>query len=149
MTKLDDATQSLVIERELSHPAEKVWRALTQGALIEDWLMKNDFQPVVGHKFNFRATPMPHWNGVTDCEVLAVEPCQRLEDDRHLDTDADQRRCSLAHGTIRLSARGQAQLSGCCLWLAEISRWIGACNGGSDVNSKAVKPYWGMTAKCW
>jgi uncharacterized protein YndB with AHSA1/START domain len=78
MTKLDDATQSLVIERELSHPAEKVWRALTQGALIEDWLMKNDFQPVVGHKFNFRATPMPHWNGVTDCEVLAVEPCQRL-----------------------------------------------------------------------
>lgn len=78
MTKLDDATQSLVIEREFSHPPEKLWRALTQGALIEDWLMKNDFQPVVGHKFNFRATPMPHWNGITDCEVLAVEPCQRL-----------------------------------------------------------------------
>ncbi|HKW53385.1 MAG TPA: SRPBCC domain-containing protein [Stellaceae bacterium] len=41
-------------------------------------LMQNDFQPVVGHRFNFRATPMPHWNGVVDCEVLAVEPNKRL-----------------------------------------------------------------------
>ena len=73
-----DKTETLVIEREMRHPPEKVWRALTQGALIEDWLMQNDFQPVVGHRFNFRATPMPHWNGVTDCEVLVVEPCQRL-----------------------------------------------------------------------
>ena len=40
--------------------------------------MKNDFQPVVGHRFNFRATPMPHWNGVIDCEVLVVEPNKRL-----------------------------------------------------------------------
>jgi uncharacterized protein YndB with AHSA1/START domain len=40
--------------------------------------MKNDFRPVVGHRFNFRATPMPHWNGVTDCQVLVVEPNRRL-----------------------------------------------------------------------
>ena len=40
--------------------------------------MKNDFQPVVGHRFNFRATPMPHWNGVTDCQVLVVAPNERL-----------------------------------------------------------------------
>lgn len=72
------ATRSLVVEREMPHPPEKVWRALTQGPLIEAWLMQNDFQPVVGHKFNFRATPMPHWNGVTDCEVLIVEPNRRL-----------------------------------------------------------------------
>jgi uncharacterized protein YndB with AHSA1/START domain len=45
---------------------------------MEEWLMKNDFQPVVGHKFNFRATPMPQWNGVTDCEVLIVEPNVQL-----------------------------------------------------------------------
>jgi uncharacterized protein YndB with AHSA1/START domain len=68
------ATRSLVIEREISHPLEKVWRALTQGALIEEWLLKNDFQPVVGHKFNLRATPMPQWDGIVDCEVLAIEP---------------------------------------------------------------------------
>jgi uncharacterized protein YndB with AHSA1/START domain len=40
--------------------------------------MQNDFQPVVGHSFNFRATPMPNWNGVIDCEVLVVEPNSRL-----------------------------------------------------------------------
>jgi uncharacterized protein YndB with AHSA1/START domain len=71
-------TRSLVVERVMPHPPEKVWRALTQNALLEDWLMKNDFQPVVGRKFAFRTEPMPHWNGVVDCEVLAVEPHHRL-----------------------------------------------------------------------
>src|SRR5258708_16143912 len=72
------STRSLVVEREMPHPPEKIWRALTEGPLIEEWLMKNDFRPVVGHRFNLRATPMPHWNGVTDCQVLAVEPYERL-----------------------------------------------------------------------
>jgi uncharacterized protein YndB with AHSA1/START domain len=72
------ASRSLVIEREMPHPPEKVWRALTQGPLLEEWLMRNDFQPIVGHRFSFRATPLPHWNGVVDCEVLVVEPCERL-----------------------------------------------------------------------
>ena len=78
MTQPASATRSLVVEREMPHPPEKIWRALTQGPLIEEWLMKNDFQPVAGHRFNFRATPMAQWNGVTDCEVLIVEPNQRL-----------------------------------------------------------------------
>lgn len=71
-------TRSVVIERELSHPPEKIWRALTQGPLIKEWLMDNDFQPVVGHRFNFRSTPMPQWNGIIDCEVLVVEPNRKL-----------------------------------------------------------------------
>jgi uncharacterized protein YndB with AHSA1/START domain len=71
-------TRTLVIEKELPHPPEKVWRALTQGALIKEWLMDNDFQPVVGHRFNFRSTPMPHWNGIIDCEVLVVAPNKTL-----------------------------------------------------------------------
>jgi uncharacterized protein YndB with AHSA1/START domain len=78
MIKPAAATRSLVVEREMPHPPEKIWRALTQPHLIEEWLMKNDFQPVVGHRFNFRATPMPNWNGVTDCQVLVVEPNERL-----------------------------------------------------------------------
>jgi uncharacterized protein YndB with AHSA1/START domain len=78
MTKLAAATRSIVVERVMPHPPEKIWRALTLGPLIEEWLMKNDFQPVVGHRFNFRADPMPQWNGVTDCEVLILEPCKRL-----------------------------------------------------------------------
>ena len=68
-----DATRSVVVEREMPHPPEKIWRALTQGPLIEEWLMANDFEPVVGHKFNLRAKPVPNWNGVIDCEVLVVE----------------------------------------------------------------------------
>jgi uncharacterized protein YndB with AHSA1/START domain len=78
MTEPAAATRTLVVERLMPHPPEKIWRALTQAPLIEEWLMKNDFQPVVGHRFNFRATPMPYWNGVTDCEVLVVEPYERL-----------------------------------------------------------------------
>jgi uncharacterized protein YndB with AHSA1/START domain len=72
------ATRSIVMEKEMPHPPEKIWRALTQAPLIEEWLMKSDFRPVVGHKFNLRMTPAPHWNGVTDCEVLIVEPNKRL-----------------------------------------------------------------------
>src|SRR5262249_16460230 len=75
----DASTQrSVVIEREMPHAPEKIWRALTQSSLIEEWLMQNDFQPMVGPKFTFRATPMPHWNGVTDCEVLELEANARL-----------------------------------------------------------------------
>lgn len=61
---------SVVVERELSAPPEKVWRALTQPHLIEEWLMKNDFQARVGHQFKLRG----EWGGVLDCEVLTIEP---------------------------------------------------------------------------
>jgi uncharacterized protein YndB with AHSA1/START domain len=71
-------TRSVVIEREFPHPPEKLWRALTQPHLIEEWLMKNDFKPVAGHAFNLRADPQPGWNGVIDCEVLVVEPNRTL-----------------------------------------------------------------------
>ena len=71
-------TRTLVIEREMPHPPEKIWRALTQNPLIEEWLMKNDLQPIVGHRFQFRATPVPNWNGIIDAEVLVVEPNSRL-----------------------------------------------------------------------
>jgi uncharacterized protein YndB with AHSA1/START domain len=74
----DSTSKSLVIEREMPHPPEKIWRALTQMPLIEQWLLKNDFEPVVGHRFNFRAPPMPKWDGVIDGEVLVVEPHARL-----------------------------------------------------------------------
>ncbi|MFJ5369247.1 SRPBCC domain-containing protein, partial [Bosea sp. CER48] len=47
--------RSVVVEREFSHPPEKLWRALTQPHLIAEWLMKNDFKPIVGHRFDFSA----------------------------------------------------------------------------------------------
>jgi uncharacterized protein YndB with AHSA1/START domain len=64
---------SVVVEREIPFPLEKIWRALTQPHLIEEWLMKNDFQPVVDHRFNLRGD----WGAVA-CQVLAVEPNKTL-----------------------------------------------------------------------
>src|SRR5579862_8831641 len=72
------ATRSLVLEKEFPQPPEKVWRALTQGPLIKEWLMENDFQPVVGHKFTFRSTPVPGWDGIINAEVLIVDPPKKL-----------------------------------------------------------------------
>ncbi len=71
-------TRSVVVERELPYPPEKIWRALTQPHLIEEWLMKNDFNPLVGHRFNLRRTPKPDVNIVVDCQVLVVEPNKTL-----------------------------------------------------------------------
>ncbi len=67
-------TRSVVVEREFPFPPEKLWRALTQPNLIEEWLMKNDFKPVVGHRFNLTG----EWGGMLDCEVLAIESNKTL-----------------------------------------------------------------------
>ena len=73
MTDTATETRSVVVEREIPYPPEKVWRALTQPHLIEEWLMKNDFKPVVDHRFKLSA----EW-GVVDGQVLAVEPNKTL-----------------------------------------------------------------------
>ena len=72
MTKTTGA-RSVVIERDIPHAPEKIWRALTEPHLIEEWLMKNDFTPLVGHKFNLRGD----W-GAVDCKVLQVELMKTL-----------------------------------------------------------------------
>jgi uncharacterized protein YndB with AHSA1/START domain len=73
MTDTSTETLSVVLEREIPHPPEKIWRALTQPHLIEAWLMKNDFSPVVDHRFSLNAD----WGSV-DCRVTAVEPNKTL-----------------------------------------------------------------------
>ena len=73
MTNTAAEMRSVVIEREIPHPVEKIWRALTQSHLIEEWLMKNDFKPVADHRFNLRGD----W-GAVDCRVLAIEPNKTL-----------------------------------------------------------------------
>ncbi|MFC3451544.1 SRPBCC family protein [Amycolatopsis speibonae] len=55
-----------------------MWRALTEPQLLERWLrMPNDIKPVVGHRFELLADPVPaagFAGGPVACEVLAVEP---------------------------------------------------------------------------
>lgn len=59
---------------------EEVWEYLTQPELIEQWLMKNDFQPIIGHKFRFTFDSKPEgtYKGGVDCEVLEVNPHSKL-----------------------------------------------------------------------
>ena len=71
-------THTLSLDRDLRHPPEKVWRALTQAPLIADWLMQSDFVAEVGHRFTFKSQPNPQWDGIINAEVLAVEPHSRL-----------------------------------------------------------------------
>ena len=66
--------RTVVIERDIAHPPEKIWRALTEPHLIAEWLMKNDFRPDIGHRFNLTG----EWGGVLDCEVLDIEPHRTL-----------------------------------------------------------------------
>ncbi len=74
MTAAATETRSVVVERDIPFPPHRLWRALTQPHLMEEWLMKNDFRPVVGHSFKLSGD----WGGVLDCEVLAVEPERTL-----------------------------------------------------------------------
>jgi uncharacterized protein YndB with AHSA1/START domain len=73
MTNTATEALSVVVEREMPYPPEKIWRALTQPHLIEEWLMKNDFKPVADHRFTLSAD----W-GAVDCQVLTVEPNKTL-----------------------------------------------------------------------
>ncbi len=73
MNETSTETRSVVIEREIPYPPEKIWRALTQPHLIEAWLMKNDFKPTMGHSFTLSAD----WGAVA-CQVTAIEPNKML-----------------------------------------------------------------------
>jgi uncharacterized protein YndB with AHSA1/START domain len=70
------------IRREItfSQPPEDVWQALTDSAVLAEWLMPNDFEPRVGHRFTFRTQPNPQANfdGIVRCEVLECEPPRQL-----------------------------------------------------------------------
>jgi uncharacterized protein YndB with AHSA1/START domain len=55
-----------------------IWRALTQPHLIAEWLMANDFKPVVGHSFTMSRQATPEIKVVIDCEVVEVEPNETL-----------------------------------------------------------------------
>ena len=71
-------TRTVVVEREFPFPPERIWRALSQPHLIEAWLMQNDFELALGHRFNLRRTPKLDVDIVIDCQVLSIEPQRTL-----------------------------------------------------------------------
>jgi uncharacterized protein YndB with AHSA1/START domain len=72
--------RDLVIKWYFPHPTEKVWECLINPELVSQWLMKNDFKPIVGHKFNFHTKPIPKmgFDGIVYCEVLEIIPLRKL-----------------------------------------------------------------------
>ena len=67
---------AIELDEFLPHPPAKVWRALTEPALIAAWLMENDFEPVIGHRYTMRGTPVPAvgFSGLVASEVLEIDP---------------------------------------------------------------------------
>lgn len=70
--------RDLVLECVYPAPIEHVWRAITDSALLREWLMENDFSPVLGTRCEFRMKPQPGFNGIIQCEVLEVSQPRRL-----------------------------------------------------------------------
>jgi uncharacterized protein YndB with AHSA1/START domain len=70
--------ESIIVDYPLNEAPEQIWRALTEPPLLAKWLMENDIQPIVGHKFNFRAKPIGDWDGIVHCEILEVDPPHKL-----------------------------------------------------------------------
>ena len=78
MNSSEEQTRSVVIEKMFAHPPEKLWRALTEPALLTEWLLRNNFLPELDREFQFRNEPVGGWDGVVACKVLEVCPLQRL-----------------------------------------------------------------------
>jgi uncharacterized protein YndB with AHSA1/START domain len=63
-----------------THPVATVWDYLTKSELMAQWLMKNDFEPVLGHEFQFSTggKPNPNFDGIFYCKVLEIVPFKKL-----------------------------------------------------------------------
>ncbi len=76
---IEPSTDTLVHEVEYPHPIDRVWRAITEGEALSEWLMPtSDFRAEVGVRFKFTQPATDRWSGVVEGEVLVVEPPHRL-----------------------------------------------------------------------
>ena len=79
-TQANVATREIVVDEVFPHSPETIWKALTDGALIERWMPMEPkgFAPVEGNRFTFQTTPGGAWDGTIQCEVLEVAPAERF-----------------------------------------------------------------------
>lgn len=72
-------TGSLSLDFDLPHKPEKVWRALTEPALLSEWLLPAiGFQLAPGTAFSFKTQPAGGFDGTVNCQLLEVEPLRKL-----------------------------------------------------------------------
>lgn len=70
--------QTVTLEVFFPHSPERVWQALTDRHALAAWMMDNDFEPRLGHKFYFRQAALPGVDCYIRCEVIELEPPRRL-----------------------------------------------------------------------
>lgn len=70
--------RNIHIQRVFHAPREAVWSALTDRDALAAWLMPNDVEPRIGHRFTFRTDPAPGFDGVVHSEVLTIDPPRLL-----------------------------------------------------------------------
>jgi uncharacterized protein YndB with AHSA1/START domain len=66
--------RTIKLKTVLPYQQGRVWQALTDATLLGNWLMENDIKPVQGHYFTFRMRPQKGWDGITHCQIIAIEP---------------------------------------------------------------------------
>ena len=72
-------SESVSLEFDLHHAPSKVWRALTDPALVSEWLLPVvDLELRPGAEFTFNAPPQPDWDGVVNCRVVEIEANRTL-----------------------------------------------------------------------
>ena len=134
-------TLSVIVEREIAFPPEKVWRALTQPHLIEEWLMKNDFKPAVGHRFSLRADPQPAGTASSTARSLSSSRTKRC-----LIRGAPARPTSPSRASLRCLSHPRAQAR-FCAWSRPASgrirsKIIKAQNLGGNISSANWSRSW-------
>ena len=78
-TTAHEQTDSISFEFELHHPPRKVWRALTDPALLAEWLLPVvELELAPGSAFTFTAPPQPGWDGIVNCRMLEIEAERKL-----------------------------------------------------------------------
>lgn len=98
-------TFTLNMDFQFTTSVAKLWAALTDSKKLAQWIAENDFEPVVGHRFQFRHQPNKHWDGIVNCEVLVVDEPNRLSftwavgEERHMVTLTVQ---DLGNGKVNL-----------------------------------------------
>ncbi len=78
-TTAKSQTEALAFEFDLHHAPEKVWRALTDPALLAEWLLPvTGLELAPGAAFMFKTQPYPGWDGTVHCRVLEVDTHRKL-----------------------------------------------------------------------
>lgn len=71
-------SQSITLDVFYPYPPERVWQVLTDRRALAAWMMETDFEPILGHKFQFFCPSLPGLTTTIQCEVIEMQAPTRL-----------------------------------------------------------------------